>query len=90
MNREQLKKHIELYKQTERSVLELDTKFGINIWDSKRPNFYNNYNLLIHNLLVNIFGDQNVDLLEEYIFEQSYITFDELCKVLKIDETNIK
>lgn len=90
MNKEQLRKHIELYKQTEKSVLELDTKFGINIWDSKKPNFYNNYNLLIHNLLVDIFGDKKVDILEEYIFEQNYLVFDELCEILNIDETNIK
>jgi hypothetical protein len=88
MTKDELQKHINLYRDTEYLVSELNSKYGINIQDSKNPNFYNNYNLIIHNLLVSIFGDLNVDLLEEYIFDQTNISFDELCQKLGINETN--
>lgn len=89
MTKKELEKHIKLYKDTENAIFELDKQFGINIWDSAKPNFYNNFNLIIHNLLVNIFDDKKVELLEEYIFEQNNLSFDELCNKLNIkDETN--
>lgn len=88
MNRDALKKHIELYKKTEDIIRALDSDYGINIWDSTRPNFYNNYNLLIHNLLVEIFGETKVETLEDYLFEQTDISFDKLCEILEVNETN--
>ena len=84
MNRIELLNHIELYRKTEDIILELDEKYGINVWGSNNVNFYNNYNLLIHNLLVNIFGDMKTDLIEEFIWGQINITFDELCEKLGI------
>lgn len=87
MTRDELYKHIKLYKKTEQIIFELGNKYGIEVWNSKYPNFYNNYNLLIHNLLVSIFGEENTNLIEEYIFEQTDISFDELCKILNIHET---
>lgn len=84
MTRDELQKHINLYRNTEYLVLELKNKYGIDIQNSSTPNIYNNYNLLIHNLLVSIFGDLNVDLIEEYIFNQIDISFEELCKKLNI------
>ena len=84
MTRDELQKHIKLYKATEDTVLELDKKYGRNIWESSSPNIYNNYNLLIHNLLVDIFGDEKTDLIESYIFEQLTITFEQLCEKLNI------
>jgi len=84
MTRSELQKHIDLYKKTENIISELDEKYGINFWDSATPNFYNNYNLLIHNLLVNIFGEANTCTIEEYVFDQLNISFDELCNILEI------
>lgn len=84
MTRDELQKHIELYRNTEDIVFELDEKYGINIWNSRNPNIYNNYNLLIHNLLVQIFGEKNTELIESYIFEESELTFEQLCETLKI------
>lgn len=84
MTRDELQKHIELYRNTEDVVFELDEKYGINIWNSRNPNIYNNYNLLIHNLLVQIFGEENTELIESYIFEESELTFEQLCETLKI------
>jgi len=84
MTRDELEKHIKLYKNTEDTVFELDEKYGINIWGSPNPNIYNNYNLLIHNLLVDIFGDEKTDLIESYIFEEMDITFEQLCEKLNI------
>lgn len=84
MTRDELKQHIALYKKTEDEVFELENKFGIRIWDSKEPNFYNNYNLMIHRLLADIFGEVKSELIEDYIFEQVNISFDELCEYLNI------
>lgn len=84
MTRDELQKHIELYRNTEDIVFELDEKYGINIWNSKNPNIYNSYNLLIHNLLVQIFGEDNTELIENYIFEETNLTFEQLCEILKI------
>lgn len=84
MTRDELQKHIKLYRNTEDTVFELDEKYGINIWNSKNPNIYNNYNLLIHNLLVQIFGEDNTELIESYIFEETNLTFEQLCEILKI------
>ena len=88
MNKDDLKKHIELYKSTEQTIFELDNKFGINIWNSAKSNFYNNYNLIIHNLLLDIFGEEKVELLEDFIFDQTNLTFDQLWEILNKDETN--
>ena len=91
MTKEQLKEIIELYKNTESAVIELDDKYGICVWNSDKPNFYNNYNLIIHKFWVILFGQENTDILEEYIFEQNSLTFDELCNILEIkDETDKK
>lgn len=91
MSKEFLQKYIDLYKLTEKQVVDLDDKFGVQIWNSRTPNFYNNYNLIIRRLLVELFqSEEKVDLLENYIFEQIEMTFDELCKALEIDETDKK
>lgn len=88
MTRDELAKHIQLYKETEDIVMKLDSDYGISLCNngpSSKNNFYNNYNLIIHNLLVSIFGDLNADLIEEYAFEQwPGFTFDNLCERLGI------
>ncbi len=88
MNKQRLLEHIKLYRDTENIIHTLDTEYGIQVWDSLKPNFYNNYNLIIHKLLVDIFGEDETTLLEDYIFGESRITFEELCKILKLDEAN--
>lgn len=91
MTKKELENHIKLYRETQNMVLDLDREFGVCVWDSQKSNFYNNLCLIIHDLLVSIFGDKKVDLLEEYIFEQNDMSFDELCNLLNIkDETNKK
>lgn len=88
MTKDELKKHIQLYKETEDIVMKLDSDYGIslcNMGPSSKNNFYNNYNLIIHNLLVSIFGDLKTDLIEEYAFDQwSEMTFNDLCNRLEI------
>lgn len=86
MTKDELRKHIQLFQDTEEIINLLDKKYGINIINSglTKPNFYNNYNMLIHNLLVSIFGDLNTDLIEEYCFGQVSISFDELCNRLNL------
>ena len=90
MNKQKFKDLIQLYINTENIIKELDTKYGIRIWDSKNPNFYNNYHLMIHNLFVEIFGGLNTDVLEDYLWEQTDISFDKLCDILNINETDDK
>lgn len=85
MTKEELKNHITRYKNVENIVYELDTKYGINIFNSRISNFYNEYNYIIHNLLVSIFGNEKTDIIEEYCFEQNDLTFDELCRILNIE-----
>jgi hypothetical protein len=86
MTKSELKTHIDLYRSTEQSVINLDNEYGINIWNGYNPNFYNNYNLIIHNLLVSIFGDMKTDLIEDYIFNQIEMTFDELWETLNVED----
>ena len=88
MKKIELKKFIDLYTSTENDISELNSKYGICIWDSKNPNFYNNYNLIIHNLLLDIFGEKKVEILEDFIFNQTNLTFDQLWEILNKDETN--
>ena len=87
MNKSELKEFIELYKKTEKIVLDLNRKYGVNLIDSPKSNFYNNYNYLIHKLLVEIFGDNNTEVIEDFIFGQvdNIITIEDLCKVLRIE-----
>lgn len=83
MNKDELKNIIEKYKNAELDVQELDGKFGICIWNSKRENFYNKYNYIIFKLLENIYGTEKEQLLEEYIFDQIEMTFDDLYNYLE-------
>lgn len=78
MKKDELKKLIEKYQFAEQQVTKLDDEFGIRLWDSNKPNFYNEYNYIIFNLLEQIYGEANRILIEDYIFEQNSITFDEL------------
>lgn len=84
MTREKLSEFIDLYRESESIILRLYLEFGIDLYSSNKPNIYNNFNLLIHELLVEICGDENTDLLEEYIFQQTTVPFDDLCKKLNI------
>ena len=83
MTKDELKNIIEKYKNAENDIIELDDKFGVRIWNSKNENFYNKYNYIIFKLLENIYGLEKEQLLEEYIFEQIEMTFDELYNYLE-------
>lgn len=84
MTKQELKDYIELYRKTEQQITDLDDKYGIRIWDSAEPNFYNNYNLLLHKLLLQIFGTVKTNLLEDYIFNSIEITEDDLYESLDV------
>lgn len=83
MTKDELKNIIEKYKNAENDIMELDDKFGMRIWNSKNENFYNKYNYIIFKLLESIYGLEKEQLLEEYIFEQIEMTFDELYNYLE-------
>lgn len=83
MNKDELKNIIEKYREIEDDVSKLDDEFGICIWNSKKENFYNKYNYIIFKLLENIYTPEKRELLEEYIFEQVEMTFDDLYNYLE-------
>ena len=83
MNKDELKNIIEKYREIEDDVSKLDDEFGICIWNSKKENFYNKYNYIIFKLLENIYTLEKRELLEEYIFEQVEMTFDDLYNYLE-------
>ena len=84
MTREELRNIVEKYKEAENQVSEMDSKYGICIWNSRQENFYNKYNYVIFKLLEEIYGIEKEQLLEEYIFEQTVgMTFDELYNYLE-------
>lgn len=83
MNKDELKNIIEKYIEAENDVSKLDDGFGICIWNSKKENFYNKYNYIIFKLLENIYTPEKKELLEEYIFNQVEMTFDDLYDYLE-------
>lgn len=86
MNKTKLKKLIDKYRAAEDEIIRLDSTFGICLYNSKNENFYNKYNFIIRKLFDALFGFENSEVLEDYIFEESDITFDELCVKLNINE----
>jgi hypothetical protein len=82
MTKEQLKEIIDKYISAEAEVMDLDSKFGIQIWNSRNENFYNRFNFVIFKLFEHIFTPEGIALLEDYIFEQTNITYDELWDTL--------
>lgn len=83
MTKEHLKKILDKYKSAENEVFELDNKFGIQIWNSRTENFYNKFNYVIFELISILFTEQGRELIENYLFDQINITFDELYETLQ-------
>lgn len=82
MDKSKLKLIIDKYKSAESEISELDSKYGICIYNARNENFFNKYNDIIFRLIEDIVGYENKCLIEEYIFEQTDMTFDELCNIL--------
>lgn len=83
IQKQQLKDLIDKYRSAEKDVQNMDSLFGIQIWNSRNENFYNKYNFIITKLFESLFTPAGVALLEDYIWEQTDITFDELWETLK-------
>lgn len=83
MNKDELKNIIEKYIEAENDISKLYDEFGICVWNSKKENFYNKYNYIIFKLLENIYTPEKKELLEEYIFNQVEMTFDDLYDYLE-------
>ena len=77
MKKDELKNLIERYQFAEQQISKLDREFGICLWNSQKSNFYNEYNYIISKLLKEIFKEKS-EVLEEYLFDQTSMTFDEL------------
>lgn len=82
MNKEDFKTIIELYKESEDIVMKLNNEFGICMFYSNKSNFYNNYNLIIRKLFDSLFGQEKANLIENYIFDETKLTFDELYNII--------
>jgi hypothetical protein len=77
MKKDELKNLIERYQFAEKQISKLYLEFGICLWNSRNSNFYNEYNYIISKLLKTIFKEKS-EVLEEYLFDQTSMTFDEL------------
>ena len=89
MKKDELREYIKLYRSAEKEITDLDDIYGVRIWDARKPNFYNTYNLLLRKLLIIIFGEENTDLIEDFIFEQTSLTFDQIYDIIT-NETDKK
>lgn len=78
MTKEHLKKLIEKYQSAEKQISDLDMNYGICLWNSGKENFYNAYNYIIFDLLSQVYGEQKKQLIEDFMFQQTDMTFDEL------------
>ncbi|HBF67835.1 MAG TPA: hypothetical protein DDW20_00725 [Firmicutes bacterium] len=85
MTKEEFKNYIIRYVNTEKTIQELKNKYGVDLTNSKFSNFYNEYNYLLHKLLSSLFGETKAFLIEDYCFEQTDLSFSELCKLLNIE-----
>ena len=81
-SKEELKKYIINYNKLQDDIYKASSVLGP-IFDSP---IFTGYELIIHNLLVKMYGDLGTDLLEEYIFKQIDMGFDDLFDILSSEE----
>lgn len=82
MTKTELQYILNLYQDAENVVRHLDIDFGICLWNSKKENFYNKYNLIIRKLFEQIYSIEICDLIESYLFDNINMTFDELYNII--------
>lgn len=82
MTKEKLQKIVDKYKEAERQVDQLD-ELGICIRNSKKENFYNKYNYIIFELFNEVYGSKKGSLVEDYILDETTLTFDEFYDYLE-------
>lgn len=82
ITKEEFKKILDSYQAAENQVMQLDSEFGIILYNSPDENFYNRYNYVIRKLFENLFGDIKADLIEEFVFDETELTFDKLWELL--------
>lgn len=86
MTKKELENLICKYNSAESDIIEINARFGICVYNSQNENFINKYNYVIFKLFEHLFGNDGREMIEEYIFEQTDMTFDELCTKLNINE----
>lgn len=82
ITKNEFKKILDSYQTAENQVMQLDSEFGITLYNSSDENFYNRYNYVIRKLFENLFGDIKADLIESYIFDETDLTFDKLWELI--------
>lgn len=83
MTKETLQKIVDKYKEAEHHIDQLDEQYGVCLWNSKSENFYNKYNYVIFELFNEIYGLEKGSLIEDYIMDETTLTFDELYDYLE-------
>lgn len=82
MTKETLKTIVDKYKEAERQVDQLD-ELGVCVWNPKKENFYNKYQYIIFGLFNEIYGPEKGSLIEDYILDETTLTFDEFYDYLE-------
>ena len=82
MDKSTLKTIVDKYKEAEHQVDQLD-ELGVCIWNPKKENFYNKYNYIIFELFNEVYGPEKGSLVEDYIMDETTLTFDEFYDYLK-------
>lgn len=86
MNKNQFKKLLDKIIQAENEVSQLVEEHHINYKDAPKENFYNLYNYVIFKFIGVLYGEYGRELIESFLFENTDMTFDELCEKLEIYE----
>jgi len=76
MTKENFKKILDRYKKADETVNKLNA-LGVDIW-SKEGSIYDDFNYIIFKLMGEVFGECNNEIIEDFLFNQTNITFDEL------------
>lgn len=86
MTKKELENLIIKYNSAESDIIDMNARFGICVYNSEDENFYNKYNYVIFKLFKHFFGENGRELIEDYIFKETDMTFDELCEKLNVYE----
>lgn len=78
VNKDEIKALLENWRKVDNTIIELDTKYGINLWDSYVDNFYSQYNKIIRTFLDLLFNPETADIMEDWTFSETPCDFDEL------------
>jgi len=80
MTKEEFLLILRAYQNSE-EIKERLSVVGVDI-DSQECSYYSNVNYVIFKLIGHIFGEKNQELIEEYLFKQTDISFNDLWEII--------